>query len=271
MESPPVLTSLNLICPYINPVLVKIGPLSLGWYGIMYTLGATAWYIVTRREIIRTGLMPMMLLPELCFNGLVCGVIGARLWYVIIYNAPHFMDHPWEIFAFWQGGMSAYGWLVGMAVGGLVFLRDHNISVRRLADVVYLGLPLGLMAVKIGNFLNCEGFGRTTSLPWGVTVVNEVSRTRHPVQLYEALLEGLLMYVFLNIMKTRSLKPGDLSCFFLIWFGLSRFFLDFLRDPSPADGAIIGFVSDAQLMALVVIAFGLAGYILERIHGRQTV
>jgi phosphatidylglycerol---prolipoprotein diacylglyceryl transferase len=257
-----------LICPFLDPTLIRIGPLAINWYGVMYTIGALAWYFVTRRDILRRGgPISLLLLPELLFDGLVCGVIGARLGYVLVYDLHHFLDKPWEIFAFWHGGMSAHGWLVGIAIGGLLFIHEHRVSVRDLADTVYLGLPIGLAAVKIGNFINCEGFGRVTGLPWGVTVPSLGTYPRHPTQLYEAIMEGFILFAILLLLRSRSLKPGDLSCFFLVGYGCLRFMIEFSREPdlSWAQNSL-SFLTSGQVLSLLVVGFGLGAYALARIN-----
>jgi len=235
----------------------------------MYLAGAVLWYLVTRHEILRRGgPIPPEALPELLFHGLVGAVIGARLGYVLIYDFPSFVERPWEIFAFWRGGMSAHGLLAGMSVGGLLFVRQHHIPLRELADVCYLGLPLGLMLVKIGNFINCEGFGRLTNLPWGVVVPAAGGGPRHPAQLYEAAFEGLLLFVILWRLRLRKLRPGDLSCFFLIGYGVVRFIIEFFRAPDPPSILVLGFMNVAQVLTLGLVAVGLVGYALPRVPFR---
>jgi phosphatidylglycerol:prolipoprotein diacylglycerol transferase len=256
---------LPLACPFLDPVIARLGPLTLNWYGVMYTLGILAWYVITREEILRKGaVMPVALMPELLFDGIVCGVIGARVGYVILYNLPRFVERPWEVFAFWQGGMSAHGWLVGMAVGGLVFIRHHRIAVRELADIVYLGLPLGLAAVKIGNFINCEGFGLETDLPWGIAAAPG-SVPRHPSQLYEAFFEGFFLFAVLWLLRKRRVRPGDLSCFFLVGYGSLRFIIDFTREPDLMWGYRPPWgLTSGQILSIAVVVFGLAAYVVGR-------
>lgn len=254
----------SLICPFMDPALLKLGRLSLNWYGIMYTLGAGGWYLVTRSEIKRrSGLLTEEYLPELLFDGLICGVIGARIGYILLYNFSYFMGNPWEIFAFWHGGMSAHGWLVGMAVGGLVFVREHKVPVRDLADTVYLGLPLGIAAVKIGNLINCEGFGGATDLPWGVIVPSLGMHPRHPSQLYEAMLEGILLFAVLWKVRRRQKRAGDLSCLFLVGYGCLRFFIEFSREPDlPWQPPFATWVTMGQVLSVLVVAFGVVAYVV---------
>lgn len=260
---------LSLTCPLIDPVLFRLGPLSSTWYGLMYCLGAILCYIVMRHEIIRRqGPIPVQALPELLFYGLVGGVIGARLGHAVFYKLSFFLEKPWEILAFWHGGMSAHGWLIGMSIGGLLFIRKHNVPMRELSDAVYLGLPLGLVAVKIGNFINCEGFGRVTTLPWGVIFPAGGPQPRHPSQLYEAVLEGLLLFAILWRIRSKPLKPGDLSSFFLIGYGCLRFMIEFTCRPDQYWGGIMGWLSAGQVLSLFVIGIGVVGYALPRL-GRQ--
>ncbi len=255
-----------LTCPFIDPVLFRIGPFSSSWYGLMYATGAVLWYLITRHEIIRRqGPIPVHALPELLFYGLLGGVIGARLGYVLFYNLSFFLQKPWEIIAFWHGGMSAHGWLIGMSVGGFIFIGKHRVPLRELSDVVYLGIPLGLIAVKIGNFINCEGFGRATTLPWGVVFPGGGSSPHQPSQLYEAVFEGLLLFAVLWRVRTMPLKPGDLSCFFLIGYGVLRFIIEFTTHPDQYWGGILGWLTEGQVLSLFVIGVGLVGYSLPRV------
>jgi phosphatidylglycerol:prolipoprotein diacylglycerol transferase len=257
---------MSLTCPFIDPVLFKIGPFQSSWYGLMYATGAVLWYLITRHEIIRRkGPIPVYALPELLFYGLVGGIIGARLGYALFYNLSFFMQKPWEIVAFWHGGMSAHGWLIGMSVGGFIFIAKHRVPLRELSDVVYLGIPLGLVTVKIGNFINCEGFGRVTTMPWGVICPGGGPLSRHPSQLYEAVFEGLLLFVILWRVRTMPLKPGDLSCFFLIGYGILRFIIEFTTQPDQYWGGLTGWMTAGQVLSVFVIGVGVVGYALPRL------
>ncbi len=267
-ERGPSVHSFGLSCPFVDPILVKLGPLTLTWYGLMYCAGGVAWYLVTRQELVRRqGPIPVQAMPELLFYGLVGAIIGARLGYVFFYNLPFFIARPWEVFAFWHGGMSAHGALVGMSITGLLFVRQHRIPFREfkeLSDACYLGIPLGLLLVKMGNFINCEGFGRVTDLPWGV-ITTRGGLPRHPAQLYEAAFEGLFLFVLLWGLRRKSLKPGDLSCFFFIGYGTLRFIIEFFRDPDPPLEPIFGWFTLAQMLSLLVVAVGLVAYALPRL------
>jgi phosphatidylglycerol---prolipoprotein diacylglyceryl transferase len=260
---------LSLSCPFVDPVLLRFGPLTVSWYGLMYCAGGITWYLITRHELIRrNGPIPVQALPELLFYGLVGAVIGARLGYVLFFSPSLLVERPWEVFAFWHGGMSAHGSLVGISVTGLMFVKQHRIPFRELkelSDIAYLGIPIGLMLVKIGNFVNCEGFGRVTTLPWGVIVAREGGFPRHPAQLYEAALEGLLLFTLLWRLRLKPVKPGDLSCFFFIGYGVLRFLIEFSRDPDHHWEPVLGWFTLAQILSLCVIAVGVVGYALPRL------
>ena len=257
---------ISLACPFIDPVLFRIGPFQSTWYGLMYATGAVLWFLITRHEIIRRkGPIPVHGLPELLFYGLLGGLIGARLGYALFYNLSFFLQKPWEIIAFWHGGMSAHGWLIGMSVGGLLFIRKHRVPLRELSDVVYLGIPLGLVTVKIGNFINCEGFGHVTTLPWGIICPGGGPIPRHPSQLYEAVFEGLLLFAILWKVRTMSLKPGDLSCFFLIGYGVLRFVIEFTAQSDQYLGGILGWLTEGQILSLFVTGVGMVGYAIPRV------
>ena len=253
------------ICPFIDPVIFKVGPFTGTWYGFMYSTGAVIWYLITRHEIQRrNGPIPLAGLPELLFYGLIGGVIGARIGYALFYNSQPFLEKPWEIMAFWRGGMSAHGWLAGMSVGGFVFIWKHHVNLRELSDTIYLGLPVGLAFVKMGNFINCEGYGRVTDLPWGVVFSSAGPHPRHPSQLYEALFEGLIMFGFLWFIRYRPLKSGDLSCFFLMGYGIMRFIIEFTIQTQPVWHGRLGWLSGGQVLSIAVFVIGVIGYAIPR-------
>lgn len=254
-------------CPFIEPVIFKIGPLASTWYGLMYSTGAVLWYLVTRGEIIRRGgPIPVGALPELLFYGLVGGLVGARIGYAVFYSPFSFLERPWDIIALWHGGMSAHGWLAGMSAGGIFFVWKRQVDLRKLSDTIYLGLPIGLGAVKIGNFINCEGYGKMTSVPWGVVFSRVGPEPRHPSQLYEAIFEGFLMFALLYWARTKRLESGDLSCFFLAGYGTMRFLIEFTCQTSPVWGGKLGWLSSGQVLSVVVFIVAVIGYIIPRGH-----
>ena len=252
-------------CPFNDPILFKWGPFVGSWYGLMTALAMVTWYVITRSEFLRKG-GPVQReeMPELLFHGLVGAILGARLGYVLICNFNYFLATPWEIFAFWDGGMSFHGSLVGMVVGGLIFVRRHHYPVGEVADATFVGIPLGLMFVKIGNFINCESFGRVTELPWGVVFPKGGHLPRHPLQLYEAFLEGPVLFAILWGLRSKTKTPGEICHFFLIGYGAFRFVTEFFRDPDPHHGFVLYHFTMGQILSLIMIAVGIGFFIYNR-------
>lgn len=253
-------------CPIIDPVAFAEGPFVVSWYGLTWAAACLICYSIIRREIRhREGPIVPELLPELFFHGVVGAVIGARLGNVLIFNFDQFVARPWELFAFWQGGMSAFGAILGMVVTGLIFCRRHTASPLKIADATFLALPLGIMLIKIGNFINCESFGRITTIPWGVVFPTGGDLPRHPVQLYEAILEGPVLFLILSKISRKDLLPGDLAGFFLIGYGGFRFLTEFFREPDPHFGMVMGWLTMAQILSLALVATGVVGLVVLRL------
>ncbi len=259
-----------MTCPFIDPVLFKYGPLELRWYGLLYSMAALVWFGVTLAEFQRKGgPVPPERMPELFFSGLVGAVLGARLGYVFIYGIGHYAAQPWEIFAFWHGGMSFHGSYVGMIVGGIVFVRRHGYPAGEVADAAFLGIPLGLMLVKIGNFINCESYGRATSVPWGMAFPDGGTLSRHPVQLYEAFLEGPVLFAVLLMLRSKSTSPGDIGIAFMLGYALLRFVSEFFREPDPHSNFIWHGLTLAQVLCVIMFGVGICLLLYTRLRERK--
>lgn len=252
-------------CPFIDPVIWSWGPLTATWYGLLYALAAILWYVITRSEFARKGgpVRPEQM-PEILVYGLVGAVLGARLGYVVIGDPGFFLARPWEIFAFWHGGMAFHGALAGMVGAGLLFAHHHRYAATEIGDATFVAIPLGLMLAKIGNFINCESFGTVTSAPWGVVFPAGGEVPRHPVQLYEAFLEGPVLFLILWFLRTRTRHPGDLFGCFLIGYGLFRFLTEFLRETDPRHWLWDGKLTIAQFLSLGMVAVGVVGMVWLR-------
>ena len=248
--------------PNIDPVIFGIGPLQVRWYGMMYVLGFAACYFLVRRQISSFKLNALEReFENLNLTMLICLVVGGRLGYVLFYNFSYYIQHPLEIFATWQGGMSFHGGLLGVIVGGWFYCRRKNLNFLENADVYVVTIPIGLGLGRIGNFINGELFGRVSDVPWAMVFPGGGPFARHPSQLYEALLEGLLLFMILWPLKKAQYKKnwpyGSMLAVFLILYGILRYFVEFFREPDAHIGLMAHAISRGQLLSGIMICAGL--------------
>lgn len=258
-----------LIHPQIDPVALQLGPLAVRWYGLMYVLAFAAFYLLGRLRMTQqpeTGWTPREL-DDLLFWGVIGVVVGGRLGQVLFYEPGYYLANPAEIIAVWHGGMSFHGGLLGVLAVMLWHARRTGRRFLEVGDFVAPLVPLGLMFGRIGNFINAELWGRPASpdLPWAMVFPSVDNLPRHPSQLYQAGLEGLLLFVVLWFYTRRPRPVGAASGAFLLGYGILRSVGEFFRNP---DDGIFGFalgVSMGQWLSLPMIAIGLA--LLYRSHG----
>ncbi|MCX7987854.1 MAG: prolipoprotein diacylglyceryl transferase [Thermodesulfovibrio sp.] len=248
--------------PNISPEIVKIGPLSIRWYGLMYLIGFICSYLIVRREIKRRGLRVEKDFLENLYFYLILGLlVGARLGYVVFYSLPYYLQHPLEIFAIWHGGMSFHGGLIGVILSAWFFTNKKKFDFFTLTDMLVLTAPIGLGLGRIGNFINGELYGRVTNVPWAMVFPDGGPLPRHPSQLYEAALEGVVLFVILWFLKDKFSKSGLVSSLFLILYGAFRFFVEFFREPDPQIGYILGIFTMGQVLCSIMIIGGLGLFI----------
>jgi len=256
--------------PHIDPVLIHIGPLAIRWYGLMYLFGFLAAYGLIRHLARRRGLpLDGDGAADLLFYAAVGVVAGGRLGYVLFYNPGWYLSHPLEAFAIWQGGMSFHGGLLGVVVATLLFCRRRQLPVLLTGDILVTAATVGLGLGRLGNFINGELWGRPTDLPWGMVFPGAGPEPRHPSQLYQAGLEGLLLFVLLYWLQRRRVAHGVPFFSFFIGYGLFRFLVEFVRQPDAHLGFLWGGATMGQLLSLPMIAFGLAGLYWVRRHGAR--
>ena len=238
------------------------------WYGLMYVIGFTASYLLVRRQIERFGLEDFRRHFENLNFTLILGLIlGARLGYVILYNLPYYLNHPAEIVATWQGGMSFHGALIGVIIAGGCFCKTKKLDFWTGADLYVVTVPIGLGLGRIANFINGELFGRVTDLPWAMIFPGGGPYPRHPSQLYEALLEGVLLFTILWTIKNKRWPRGYMLAFFLIFYGMFRSFAELFRQPDAQIGFIGGFLTEGQILSFLMI---LAGLVILRSRREKT-
>lgn len=284
--------------PDISPVLVEIplGPVSLPirWYSLAYIFGIAFGYLLLRRAIDRAALWkddtPPLTRGQLedLLTWIVIGIIaGGRLGYVLFYGDGQYLDDPMSILRVWDGGMSFHGGFFGVVIAGLIFARKNGIAVAKLADGLALATPPGLLLGRLANFINAELWGRPTELPWGVAFPGLAAQTcpnveglcaRHPSQLYEAGLEGVLLGVLVVVLAFARgwLKtPGALTGLFIAGYGLSRFVVEFVRQPDAQFTSLanpMGYafqigewgLTQGQRLSLPMILVGAALLVLAR-------
>ena len=187
-----------MIYPNIDPVIVQIGPFAIRWYGLMYLIGFGAAYLLIRHLAQLRGLtIDKDNLSDLLFQGVLGVIIGGRLGYVLFYKPAWYFSHPLEIFMIWQGGMSFHGGLAGVIIATVLFCRRKKMPILLTGDILVTSATVGLACGRVGNFINGELWGRVTDLPWGMVFPGGGSLPRHPSQLYEAMLEGPVLFAIL--------------------------------------------------------------------------
>jgi phosphatidylglycerol:prolipoprotein diacylglycerol transferase len=250
-----------LTFPHIDPVAVSFGPLQIRWYGLMYLIGFLAAWMLGRHRAGKPGSdWTRAQVDDMITYGVIGVVLGGRLGYVLFYNLQFFLASPLEIFKLWHGGMSFHGGLIGVITAMWLFGRRTGKSFLCVTDFIAPLIPPGLLAGRLGNFLNGELWGRTTFAPWGMVFPGAGPLPRHPSQLYEAGLEGVILFFLLWEYSNTPRVPGRVSGMFLLLYGLFRFWIEFYREPDPQLGfVVLHWMSMGQLLCLPMV---LGGFIL---------
>ncbi|MFI4986018.1 MAG: prolipoprotein diacylglyceryl transferase [Alphaproteobacteria bacterium] len=245
--------------PDIDPVAVRIGPLAIRWYALAYITGILiGWRYV--RKIAASP--PKAMSPEQCDDLVVwCTlgiVLGGRLGYVLFYQPSYFLSHPLEILELWHGGMSFHGGLIGVISALALFARRQALSFVMVGDAVVCAVPIGLFFGRLANFANGELFGRASSAPWAMIFPRGGPEARHPSQLYEALLEGAVLFLVLFVLSRLGYRgrPGVLAGVFLIGYGLARIIGEFFREPDAFMGFLAFGATAGQLYSVPLILAG---------------
>ena len=247
-----------LTYPEISPVAVSLGPVAIHWYGLMYLIGFIAvWWLGSVRARKPGSGWKAEEVSDLLFYGALGVILGGRIGYVIFYNFNLFLDDPLMLLRIWQGGMSFHGGMLGVFVAMGLFGRKTGRSFFQVTDFMAPFVPIGLGAGRIGNFINGELWGRPTDLPWGMVFPFVDTLPRHPSMLYEALLEGLVLFVILWLYSSRPRPFRAVSGMFMLCYGVFRFAVEFVREPDEHLGYIaLDWVTMGHLLSLPMILFG---------------
>lgn len=250
-----------LIHPQFDPVALSVGPIAVRWYGLMYLVGfALFWLLGRRRTKDSWRLITEADLENMLFYGVFGVILGGRLGYCLFYQPAYYLSHPASLFAVWEGGMSAHGGIIGVIIVMICFARMKKLPFLTVSDFVVPLVPLGLMFGRIGNFINGELWGRpaSESLPWAMIFPQSGDAlARHPSQLYEALGEGLLLFLLLWLVSKKPRPAGLISGLFCLGYGTARFAVEFFREPDVFLGLQALGLSRGQWLSLPLIVLGL--------------
>ena len=254
----------------LNPVLLDFGFMVIRWYSLAYIFGILIGWWFGKKIIVqilkKTNLkFNLNDFDELITYLVISLLIGGRLGYVIFYNLNYYISNPLDIIKIWEGGMSFHGALIGIIIGTFLFSGRKKIKPFFLLDILACVSPVGIFFGRIANFINGELIGKVTTVPWGVVFPLVDMSVRHPSQLYEALLEGAVLFFILNtIMFKLNYKIGTCSYLFLIFYGIFRIFSELFREPDAQLGYLFDSFSMGTLLSVVMIAVGLIMFVLLR-------
>lgn len=267
-----------LAFPAIDPVIVQIGPIAIRWYALAYITGLILGWrymlymtgdLPTRKvlvegeggktETVREPIVTRLAVDDFLVWATIGVVLGGRLGYVLFYKLGFYLENPLNILTVWQGGMSFHGGLLGVCVATILFCRKRRVPLFVFADMLGCAAPIGLFFGRVANFINGELFGRPGDVPWAMVFPYGGPIARHPSQLYEAVLEGLLLFILLAVLRRTDLraKPGYLAGVFFVGYGAARIVAEFFREPDAHLGFLYQGATMGQLLCLPMIAFGL--------------
>lgn len=252
----------GLSFPDISPIMFSIGPLAIRWYSMAYLVGIVAgWMLVNRNVRINKLGLEKTQIEDLMFYITLGIILGGRLGYAIFYGGAEMWLKPWRLLEIWKGGMSFHGGVVGVIAAVWLFSRKIKYSFLAMTDLAVLYAPIGIFLGRLANFVNDELWGRVTTVPWAVRFPAGGYLPRHPSQLYEGLLEGVLMFVVLNLLwqlpKIRRIH-GVVSALFIILYGCFRIILEQFREPDAQLGFFFGGVTMGQMLSIPLVVGGLA-------------
>jgi len=246
--------------PQIDPVAIALGPVKVHWYGLAYLAGlAFAWWLGVRRSQMPGSAVRREQVDDLIFFGALGVVLGGRIGYALFYGADKLADDPTWLLRVWQGGMSFHGGMLGVMAAMYLFARRRNIAIGDLLDFVAPLVPIGLAFGRLGNFIGQELWGRPTDAPWAMVFPQDpLQLARHPSQLYQFALEGLLLGILLIWFSSRPRPRWAVSGMFSLGYGCLRFVVEFFREPDQHIGfEALGWMTRGQLLCLPMIALGI--------------
>jgi phosphatidylglycerol:prolipoprotein diacylglycerol transferase len=247
--------------PKIDPVLFSFGPIQVRWYGVMYVLGFFAsYFLIQKQERSKQIGLVGTAAQDLVFYLALGLIAGARLGYILFYEYNDLMAYiknPLEIIATWHGGMSFHGGLIGCVIAGWIFSRRRKMPFAAIADSAIVTCPIGLGFGRLGNFINGELLGLPSNVPWAMVFPTGGPIPRHPTQLYESFAEGLLLFIVMWSLRKKPFKDGMMVAFFLLFYGILRFIIEFFKEPDPQIGFLLAYFTMGQILCFAMIAAAL--------------
>ena len=253
-----------------DPVAFQIISFEIRWYSLAYIAGIIIGWMLCKKIFIQKSDINEKFDDYVTY--LVIGIIiGGRLGYIIFYNFNYYINNLFDIFKVWEGGMSFHGGLIGIIVASILFSKKNNQDSFLYMDLVSLVAPIGIFFGRLANFINSELYGTPTDIPWAVTFIQVDNLSRHPSQLYEAILEGVILFIILMYFKNKDYlkKPGLISGLFLIFYSMFRFFIEFVRVPDEQLGYLIFELSMGQIISLISFVIGIILFYLKN-ENKQT-
>ena len=241
-----------------DPVAIQIFSIEIRWYSLAYIIGILLGWILSKRFFISNVELKEKFDDFLTF--VILGIIiGGRLGYVILYNPNYYLDNLIDIFKIWEGGMSFHGGLIGVVLASIYFAKKNNQNFFIYLDVVSIVAPIGIFFGRIANFINSELYGTETNLPWAVQFIKIDNLYRHPTQLYEAIFEGLILFLILIYLRNKGLMKitGLMSGIFLICYSIFRFMIEFLRVPDEQIGYLLFNLTMGQIISCIFFLIGI--------------
>jgi phosphatidylglycerol:prolipoprotein diacylglycerol transferase len=259
--------------PAIDPIAFQWGFIVVRWYALAYMVGILGgwWYVGWLDKRSPMPLLTRKQYDDMMLWGVLGVVLGGRLGYVLFYNLPYFLEHPADILKMWQGGMSFHGGALGVIGGFYIFARLHTLPYKALMDRICPAVPIGLFLGRLANFINGELYGRVTDSSFGMVFPQGGALPRHPSQLYEAMLEGLVLFAVLWWLAVRHGKlriedGGFISGAFLAGYGLARFMVEYVREPDAHIGLFLGFITRGQILCIPMVVIGV--WLMWRVHSK---
>jgi phosphatidylglycerol:prolipoprotein diacylglycerol transferase len=242
----------------LDPVAFQVFSFEIRWYSLAYIAGILLGWLYCKKKLIKDNIL-LNLFDDFITYLIIGVILGGRLGYALFYNLSYYFENPIEIFMVWNGGMSFHGGLIGVIIASMLFSKKNNMNHFVFLDFVALTAPIGIFFGRLANFINSELYGIPVELPWAVTFAQIDNLARHPSQLYEAILEGIILFLILLYFRKKNYleKPGLISALFLIFYSVFRLIVEFFREPDEQLGYLFFNLSMGQIISLVFILLGI--------------